>query len=236
MLYRLLALIVPLQICTACLTMRNSRAIEEYRSPINEFDRRLMNGANYRILPGRLSSENGRSILQFDSLLIGEKRYLNIEATAAGMKFTETDVAIAAGHKVYVLQQNACCMHDEAFRKILFLKPGDKTSPAEILKAYYAFDAGVTRLPDALVVLDFTNIYTFSAMLGVWQNDSGVSFLVQAPSTDYNLALGEIEWQKRSRITLGAMYAWYVVAVPVDIITSPFQIAGLYLLGKGSVR
>ena len=236
MLYRLLALIVPLQICTACLTMRNNRAIEEYRSPINEFDRRLLAGKNYRILPGRLATQNGRTILQFESLLIGEQRYLNIEATAGGMKFSETEVALKGEQTIFMVQQNACCMQDDAFRRILFLKPGEKVSATEILKAYYTHNAGATRYPDALVVFDFTNIYTFSAMLAVWQNENGLTYFVQAPSTDYHMAFNAIEWQRRSRINLAAMYAWYAVAVPVDIITSPLQLAGLYLLGKGSVR
>ncbi|HNL10680.1 MAG TPA: hypothetical protein PKM44_09230, partial [Turneriella sp.] len=78
--------------------------------------------------------------------------------------------------------------------------------------------------------------YTFRAMHGYWQSEAGLSYLVQAPSTDYNEVMREIEWRQRSRISLAAMYGWYAVTVPVDIVTSPFQLIGMYLLGKGMVH
>lgn len=231
-----LFLLLPVLVLPGCLTMRNSKAIDEYRSPINEFDRPITSGANYRILTGKMLTQNGRAVMQFDSVLIGDKRLLNIESSAAGMRFYETGERLEQGQKVYLIQQNACCMDDAAFRRILFLKPGEKITPAEILKTYYRFEAGTTTYPDALLAMDFTNIFTFMAMHGFWQNDTGLSYFVQAPSSDYNEVMSEIEWQKRSRISLAAMYGWYAVTVPVDIVTSPFQLIGMYLLGKGMVR
>ncbi len=233
---RIFTLMLLVFIAQACLTMRNSKAIEEYRSPINEFDRPLPGGANYRILPGHMVVQNGRKLLQFDSVLIGEKRFLNVESSAAGMRFYESAQRLDQGKKVFLIQQNACCMDDAAFRRILFLKPGEKTTAAEILKTYYGLESGATTYPDALLVMDFTNIYTFRAMHGYWQSEAGLSYLVQAPSTDYNEVMREIEWRQRSRISLAAMYGWYAVTVPVDIVTSPFQLIGMYLLGKGMVH
>lgn len=216
--------------------MQNNKAIEQYRSAINEFDRPLVAGANYRILPGKLLLQNGRPVMQFSHLLIGDGRLLNVESTPTGIRFYESFEPIQGGQTVYLLQQNACCLNDEAFRRILFLKPGDKITPAEILKTHYAFQIERQEYPDAFLVMDFTNIYSFSAMQGYWQNADGLSYLAQSPPGDYNEAMREVAWQQRSRVSLMAMYSWYAVTVPVDIVTSPFQLLGMYLLGKGMVH
>ncbi|MFZ5630214.1 MAG: hypothetical protein ACOY5B_13870 [Spirochaetota bacterium] len=221
---------------SACLTSRNAKAIEEYRSPINEFDRQLDGTGNHRILAGKMTVQDGKARLQFDTVLLGSGRYLNVESTVQGMRFFETRDRLDGGKTVFLVQQNACCMDDGAFRRILFLKPGEKASASEILNQYYGYKAQPQDYPSALLVMDFTNIYTFTAMQAFWQSPEGVGYFVQAPSTDYNVVMEQIEWRQRSRLTLAAMYGWYAITVPVDIVTSPFQLIGMYLLGKGSVR
>ncbi len=221
--------------CSACLTSRNSKAISEYRSAINEFDRALGGDTNYRITKGRLSRENGKALMQFEGVLIGEGRYLNIESTPEGIRFYESATAIA-GKAVTLIRQNACCMDDKAFREILFLKPGQAISAADILQKHYHFSVATQEYPAALLVMDFTNIYTFTAMHAYWEKDAQVSYFAQAPGTDYNEVMKDIAWQKRSRLELAGLYAWYGVTVAVDIVTATFQLAGLLLLGKGFVR
>lgn len=221
---------------SACLTSRNAKAIEEYRSPINEFDRQLDSTGNHRILTGKMTVQDGKALLQFDAVLLGSGRYLNVESTAQGMRFFETGNRLVSGKTVFLVQQNACCMDDAAFRRILFLKPGEKISASEILHQYYHYQSQPQDYPSSLLVMDFTNIYAFTAMQAVWQSSEEVSFFVQASSTDYNVVMEQVEWRQRSRLTLAAMYGWYAVTVPVDIVTSPFQLIGMYLLGKGGVR
>lgn len=222
--------------CNACLTFKNNKAIDEYKSSINEFDRPLTGSKNYRILTGRLAAGPTTSLMQFDGVLLGEGRYLNVETGAQGMRFYESRAKIAAGKRVFLVQQNTCCMDDEAFRSILFLKGGDKADVTAMLRQHFAFDTGPVEYPSALLVMDFTNIYSFSAMHPYWEKEAEVAYFVQAPGTDYNQVLKEIEWVERSRVTLAAMYAWYLVAVPVDIVTSPFQFAAMLLYGRGMVK
>jgi hypothetical protein len=219
---------------SGCLTMNNSKAISEYKSSINEFDRSLAGGKTYRIITGRLLAGAERNLLQFDGLLLGEGRYLNVESNARGIRFFESQTRLGGmSKKAFLIQQNACCMDDKAFRSILFLKGGDKADLSEILKQYDQFETGPSDFPTALLVMDFSNIYSFSAMHPYWEKGNEVSYFVQAPGTNYNEVMRDIEWHERSRIRLAGMYAWYAVAVPVDIVTSPFQLAGILLLGSG---
>lgn len=180
-----------------------------------------------------MTVDGARPVLQFDDVLLGRGRYLNVASGPSGMRFYESRTRITGGKTVYLIQQNACCMDDRAFRSILFLKAGDQADPAAILKQHFSFDAGPVDFPAALLVMDFSNIYTFSAMHPYWEQGAVVTYFVQAPGTDYNEVMNEIEWVERNRFTLASMYAWYAVAVPVDIVTSPFQLAGLLLLGSG---
>ncbi len=228
----LLPLTVAL-VASACLTTRNNKAVSEYRSSINEFDRSQGATGNYRILPGRLRVKDGVASMQFDRLLIGEGRYLNVESSPRGIRFFESRQRFASDENVFLIQQNTCCMDEKAFRTILFLKPGDKTDLADILKRHFTFTA-VPGLPAGLLVMDFSNTYTFSAMHGFWQKESELAYFVQAPGAEYSEVLGDIEWVQRSRFQLALLYAWYGIAVPVDIVTSPFQLAAVLLVGPGA--
>ena len=220
--------------CSACLTTRNSKAIDEYRSSINEFDRTLPETGNFRVDTGTMSVVNGVALLQFEQVLLGERRYLNIESSAQGMRFYESAEKVVSAKKVFLIRQLACCMDDQAFREILFLNPGQTITPAEIMKKHFHANIGAPEFPASILVMDFSNIYTFSAMQAFWEKAGEVSYLVQAPGTDYNEVMKDIRWQERSRLKLTGLYAWYGVTVPVDIVTSPFQLAGLLLLGKGA--
>lgn len=218
---------------SACLTTRNNKAISEYRSSINEFDRPLGAKGNYRILPGRLQVQDGVARMQFDRLLIGDGRYLNVESSPRGLRFFESRQRLTGKENIFLIQQNACCMDEKAFRAILFLKPGEKADLADILKDHFAFTAAPSY-PAGLLVMDFTNIYSFSAMHGFWQKEAELAYFVQAPGSDYNDVLGDIEWVRRSRFQLALLYGWYGIAVPLDIVTSPFQLAAVLLVGPGA--
>lgn len=149
--------------------MNNNKAISEYKSSINEFDRSFAGGKTYRIITGRLLAGAEKNLLQFDGVLLGEGRYLNVESNPRGIRFFESQTRLVGTRKqAYLIQQNACCMDDKAFRTILFLKGGDKVDLSEILKQSYAFDTGPSEFPAALLVMDFSNIYTFSAMHPYW--------------------------------------------------------------------
>lgn len=223
-------------LCSGCLTTRNSKAIDEYRSSINEFDRALPVNGNFRIDKGFLSAVNGVAVMQFENVLRGEGRYLNIESTPQGMRFYESADKLVADKKVYLIRQLACCMDDKAFREILFLKTGQTLSHADILQKHFSIRTVEVSYPAALVVMDFSNVYTFMAMHAFWQNSSAVTYFVQAPGSDYNVVMAELAWKERSRLRLAGLYALYAVTVPVDIVTVPFQIAGLLLMGRGVVK
>ena len=152
------------------------------------------------------------------------------------MRFYESREKLPAGTRVYLVRQITCCMDDRAFREILFLKAGHHIAHHEILKTHFQQPAEIQDYPAAILVMDFSNIYTFTAMHALWQKDSGVSYFVQAPGNDYNSVMEDINWQERSRLKLVGMYSLYAVTVPVDIVTVPFQIAGLLMMGKGVVR
>jgi hypothetical protein len=124
-------------------------------------------------------------------------------------------------------------MNDTAFRTILFLKPGESTDLAAILKSHFDYTKE-PGYPSGLLVMDFSNVYTFSAMHGLWQNELQLSYFVHVPGGEYNKVFGGIEWRKRSRLNLALLYAWYGITVPVDIVTGPFQLAAILLVGPGA--
>lgn len=233
---RYLLLLNSLLFFSACLTSRNTKAIDEYRSPINEFDLALPEKGNYRVDAGSLSVINGVAVMQFEKILRGNGRYLNIESSAQGMRFYESREKLPAGNHVYLVRQITCCMDDRAFREILLLTEGQKIAPHEILKTHFQQPAETSDYPAAILVMDFSNVYSFMAMHALWQKDNGISYFVQAPGNDYKLVMKNIHWQERSRLKLVGMYSLYAVTVPVDIVTVPFQIAGLLLVGKGMVH
>jgi hypothetical protein len=57
---------------SGCLTTRNNKAISEARSSIQEFDRTLDGKGSHRILTGRLKFSDGKALMQFDKVLLGE--------------------------------------------------------------------------------------------------------------------------------------------------------------------
>lgn len=218
---------------SGCLTTQNNKAISEARSSIQEFDRDLQGKGNYRILTGRLKFSDGKALMQFDTVLIGERRYLDIESSPSGIRFGESEKRWESDQKMFLIQQNACCMNDAAFRTILFLKHGESADLPAILKRHFDFnkEAG---FPSGLLVMDFSNVYTFSAMHGLWQKESQLAYFVQVPGAEYNEVFRDIEWKKRSRLNLALLYAWYGITVPVDIVTSPFQLAAILFVGPGA--
>mgnify|MGYP007009320257 CR=1 FL=1 len=233
---RLFLFFLSVMFCSGCLTSRNTKAIDDYSSSINEFDRALPDKGNFHVDVGTLSVVNGVTVMQFAKILRGEQRFLNIESTAQGMRFLETSEKVAGTRPAYLIRQVACCMEDKAFREILFLKPGQKADPAELLQKHFQQSSAPLEYPTAIVVMDFSNVYTFSAMHAFWQNSNAVTYFVQSPGSDYNEVMKDVAWQKRSRLRLAGLYAFYAVTVPVDIVTVPFQIAGLLLMGRGVVR
>ena len=222
--------------CSACLTSRNTKAIEDYRSSINEFDLALPGKGNFRVDTGTLSMVNGAAVMQFENVLRGERRYLNVESTAQGMHFRESNEKLAGPARAYLVRQVACCMEDKAFREILFLKPGQKAHPGDLLAKHFQYPVTPGEFPAALIVMDFSNVYTFSAMHAYWQNGGDVTYFVQAPGSDYNTVMADVAWQERSRLQLAGLYGWYVVTVPVDIVTAPFQFVGMLLIGRNMPR
>jgi len=233
---RLLLVVVAAMAFSGCLTTKNSKAIQDYRSAVNEFDRRLTDGKNYRIVKGELTLQPGKTTLQFGGVLIGANRWLNVESTVEGIRFFEASERMPSGHAVYLIQQNACCLEDAAFRQILFLKPGDNVPATEILAKHFQYKVAASDGPSALLVMDFTNIYSFGGMLAYWREGGQVTSFAQAPATDYAIVMREVAWHERSQLTLAAMYAWYGITVPLDIVTSPFQLLGLLAYGRGMAK
>ena len=87
---------------------------------------------------------------------------------------------------------------------------------------------------DALAVLDFSNVFTFNMSMLCWSGSDRLACNAGPALGPYEEEMKNIRWDVRSRVVYGLMHAWYVVAVPVDIVTFPFQIGTLYLVGPGA--
>lgn len=233
--YSLPVALLALMLCSACLTSRNSKAIQEYRSPINEFDRSIEPGTT-RISTGTIVMAAGRTTVQFADVLLGAGRFLNVEQTAAGVRFYETAERLSGGTRAFLLRQTACCLADKPFRLFLFSKPGEAIELPQLLKENFNYDTGKMDYPTALVVMNFTNVYSFQSNFLAWQTNSGLSLNALAPLGDYETVMKDIAWRERSRASLAMHYAYYLITVPVDIITGPVQIAALLFVGKGFVK
>ena len=230
---QLLLILTSLLFLPACFTSSNSKAIREYRSPINEFDRSIIHGITH-ISTGQMTTYPDRKILQFADVLIGKDRFLNIELIGNNIRFYETDQQLADGSRVLLLRQNACCLPDKAFRIFLFSKTGEKIALRPLLQENFQHDTGKIKYPTALAIMDFTNIFSFSANTLVWDADETLTLNALPTLGEYDEIMKEIRWHERSRLTLGMRYAFYLFTVPADLITGPFQFAAILISGPGA--
>ncbi|MBV6494682.1 MAG: hypothetical protein LDLANPLL_02719 [Turneriella sp.] len=227
-----LSLILMLGV-SACLTTRNTKDIEEYKSPINELDRRFVNGQIAVFHEAQMRRINDTVELQFSHVLIGRDRYLNATIQKNEIRFFEADTPMQGGERAYLWQQNACCIDEAAHRKLLFLKAGEELSLPDFLRQGWNGPTTEVKPAAALFVLDTTNVYTLSAMAVLWQDEKTLLKDTAVAVGDYNVLMHDIPWKQRSRVKLALLYAFYGVSVPVDIVTSPFQLLALWLYGKG---
>lgn len=223
--------LLPALLTLSCLTMSHTKYLTDYSSPYREFDTRIDRGS-FRVTRGISISED-RLTARFPGVLDGSGRVLQVERRGTDLVFSETAEMFAEGEPAVLVQQNVCCMDDEAFRKILFAKEGDPIRAFDILTRYF------NQAPSdasALVVLDFANVYTVSSQLLCWTDKERIACTASLAPQAYTEAMKQIRWDTRSRFVYGAAHAWYLVTLPVDLVTLPFQAAALLLYGKGAAR
>lgn len=215
----------------ACLTTSHSKYLTDYASPYREFDTGIA-GGNFRVTEGRVV-RGDHLTARFSGILAGKERILQVEQRGSDLVFSEVSEVFTQGDAAFLIQQNVCCLDDQAFRAVLFAKEGDALRSSEILSKYFKY---APRDAAALIVMDFANVYTISSQMLCWNTAEKVACTASLAPQPYTQAMQEIRWDVRSRFVYGFSHAWYLIALPVDIVTFPFQVAGLFLYGKGAVR
>ncbi len=214
---------------THCLTTSHAKFMEEYASPRREFNTDLTDAA-FRITEGRVVRKGEQWLARFSDVLIGSNRFLSVESSGGSIRLAESRTPVAEGETAYILQQNACCLDEQVFHTVLFAKPGDRLALSELLKKSFNFDA---KPAQALAVLDFTTTYNVTGYLLCWQDSDRLECKGSLGPESYIKTMNHIRWDVRSRAAYVAMHGWYLIAFPVDVLTSPFQAAALLLTPLG---
>jgi hypothetical protein len=212
-----------------CLTTSHAKYMEDYSSARREFDTRTPEGA-FRISEGRVKRNGEKWEARFAGILDGRNRFLGVEATGNSLRLFESAIDMPDGDTAYILQQNACCLEDPAFRTILFSKTGERLAVADLLKQQFKYDA---RPAKALAVVDLTTTYNVTGYLLCWEDSDRLACKGSLGPEPYETAMKHIQWDVRSRVLYVAMHGWYLVTLPVDIITSPLQAAAVLLTPMG---
>lgn len=215
--------------CSHCLTTSHREYLEEYSSPRREFQTDLT-GSSFRITEGKVAQKGEKWVARFSGVLVGSRRILNVESNGGTPIFSESRTPPGEGKTAYILQQNACCLEDNAFRTILFAKPGDRLSLPDLMKKSFNFDS---KPAQALAVLDFTTTYNVSGYLLCWQDSDQLVCKESLGPESYTTAMSRIRWDVRSRVIYVALHGWYLIALPVDVITAPIQAAVMFLTPLG---
>ncbi len=202
---------------------------------------------------------NGESYhyLQFDGLLKGEGRYLDVMIPLKGksspaieigpggnltetkalvprpgdVMFKESDKRINGDRPAYLIFQIYSNIDMKPFYALFNQKVGQVSDPKDILKEHFNYVIEDPQYPIALVKLDFVLNYSYSARALVWEKGIGEKAHVVCEGLDLDKYDGprfNIEWNERSKLIYGLRQAGYIGTVVADVVTSPVQL--IYLL------
>ncbi|MBL8019753.1 MAG: hypothetical protein JNM27_08825 [Leptospirales bacterium] len=226
---RILVILTLAFVSSNCLTMIHTKAIKDYANARREFDTEIVKG-HVGMAKGVVRQDGSTVVAVFPQTLQGPGRLLRLEGKDGALRLSEVSASIE-GTPALILRQNVCCMEDAALRAVIFAQPGDvKTADAIVREAFQIKDAPSAN---ALGVIDFTNVYTVSAYLILSENGT-IKSVSALPPGDYDPAMSGIDWNVRSRPGYVLMHLWYGVTVPLDIVTSPFQLVAILLLPPGA--
>ncbi len=257
------AFVIATIFATGCITTAYKRSNDEYRHVFREFNRECASTATvYRgAYAGIRDIDGGKyHYLQFDGLLKGQGRYLDVmlplegretRAQALGpdglfhetdriiirpgqVTFRETSTAIAGTHPAYLMLQSCASSNMDAFYALFNQKAGKESDPVSIMKQHFKYDIADPKYPLALVKLDFTLNYSYSARSLVWEKNASGKTAVACEGVDIDKYDGprfSVEWKERSKMVYGLKQAGYAGTVIADVVTSPVQLVMLVLGG-----
>ncbi len=243
------ALLIPfLLIHPACMTINWHRSIVEMSSPAAEFT--PYDGGNLSFIKGQylgIQKHEGKDwhAISLPDTLIGQRRRLLLLLPVNGPGdpiITESEEQpTMPAFTAFAIRQQTCCMSSEQFQAVLFIKAGEASDPETILREQFK-QAGAFA-PDAekraVIVLDQANVSSLTLQGALWQKEGGrwIAKATHASVNDYDGKSFRLEWRARSRVGVAFSYALYAVTVPLDIVTSPFQllgVIGMLIVGPGA--
>jgi hypothetical protein len=146
--------------------------------------------------------------------------------------FLESEKRLTGKHPAYIVFQIYTGLDQNIFRSFHNQKVGQVSDPAVMLKSNFKYKIRDPQYPFALVKLDFSHIYKYSANAIVWERNSAKKQVVSCVSVNidqYDGTLMNVEWRVRSKLLYGVRQAGYIGTVIADVITSPVQLVILIL-------
>lgn len=203
----------------------------------------------YKIICGKQSiiTNNNEKYyqLQFDSVLKGKNRFLNIEFLMNNKDnifpaVYETSEKIANGSLCYLYLISSASFYSE--EKDMVSKMFDYSyklpSDFDTIKEYLP-KSTIANTGDTVIIanLNFSNYFNANNIAFIlWQKDTTntwqVSYELFFPETSKNLIKSKIKWKGRKRALYYAKHSFYILTFCVDVITFPFQL----LLLKGQMK
>lgn len=198
---------------------------EEYSYSTKEF-RELQDVSVGRVV----TNPEVKSVFQFDSILIGEKRFLNLE-----MDPDKKIIHLSDDFKYQEGKPGAVILNRIGG---VFFNEDKKVNESELLK----IGLKVENFPEEIVlirVVDKLGLYQNAQYVRIKRSEDNKEVFIKEhlPKTAY-ISTDKITWQVRDKFTYTAKKAFYylgfVVTVPLDIVTLPFQAVGaIYILFSG---
>lgn len=258
-----IAVSVLLILLTGCITAAYNKSNVEFSHVYREFNMASVQGERvFKGLYEGVRDVEGEKYhyLQFDGLLKGEGRYLDVMLPLKGRqtraekigpdgRFHETDTlvtspgnvifresssAVNGARPAYLVFQASSSTNMDSFYALFNLKAGRESDPVAIMKQHFRYDIGEAKYPLALVKLDFTLNYSYSARSLVWDRGPGGKTRVTCEGIDLDKYDGprlDVEWKERSRVVYGLRLAGYAGTVIADVVTSPVQLVMMLLKG-----
>jgi hypothetical protein len=256
-----LLLMLPL---AGCITSSYNKSNEEYRHVFREFD--FTFPGTHRVYRGTwgetLVGGKKYRLFQFQGVLKGEGRLFSVMVpdlnelapekagiavpknyvdSLGSMQFTDSEGLASGDRPAYLLLQRMMPMDDmKSFYALFNQKKNLRSDPAALLKEHFGYDIEGPGYPLALVDLDVTLNYRYSARCIIWDRDGAGSTRVAYVGLDgdsYDNPRMDIGWSERNRPVYLLRQLGYAGTVIADIVTSPVQLVYVLLLGSaGGVR
>lgn len=250
-------------IFSGCITASYHRSNVAYRNAHREFNTASSSSVTvYRGRWGGIREIKGEKYhyLQFEGILKGNGRYLDVTLPVKGrltraeklgpdglfhetdtwitrpgdVIFRESSKAVVGAHPAYLIFQMYSAPNMDAFYALHNQKAGQESDPAAIMQNHFHYGIKDPKFPLALVKLDFTLNYNYSARSLVWDRDKDGKTRVICEGIDVDSYDGPrlaVEWKERSRLVYGLRQAGYAGTVIADVVTSPVQLVMLLLTG-----